>query len=225
MATAAEIMDGAAALQNDAAKSDYSYDNVLPYLNIAVGELQELMQQNNIPFTNEQSAALVVPIATTVITTLTTPAYPSDLITIQKLSERRSGSSDIFTLVERKTFLPSGAQAVNELAVWSWIDQEIRFIGALSAREIKLDYIKTLLPAISDSGTDIPIIGCKSLLMYRTAALLSRFVGENTTRADELDGFCQMAADRFLIIATKDKQFKAVRRRPFMSAYKNRSLI
>ena len=37
----------AASLQNDTAQSDYTDNAVLPYVNMAMNELQELFEQNN----------------------------------------------------------------------------------------------------------------------------------------------------------------------------------
>src|SRR3982751_5928426 len=98
--TAALVMDRAASLMNDTAKTVFTYAAQLPYLNMAIDELQEYFQLCNIPVTNASSAAVIVPIGTTQINPVTgappndAPNYPYDLVEIQGLYERLSGSTD-----------------------------------------------------------------------------------------------------------------------------------
>ena len=229
--TAADVMDKSASLMNDTAKTVYTHAAQLPYLNIALAEIEEHFQLNNISITNETSVPIVVPVGTTLITpedgigSDVTPHYPTNLVEIQGLYERASGSTDPFIPMVKREYLPS---AINDLPTdslqyWSWQNQQIRFIGALLAREVRLDYIRNLFAEITNPNDIIGVINAKSFLAFRTAALCSEFIGENKTRADSLNEFAVAAGERVTGIGIKTKQSITTRRKPFMAAYKRRS--
>jgi len=223
MSTAAEILDLSAALLNDTAQAVYTDSVQLPYLNIALRELQEHFELNNVPVTNRLSAALTIPIGGTTLSFVTVPALPLDLIDIQQLWERISGS-DPYTPMTRAEFLPRYMEGVttNQFTWWTWINQTISFLPANIAIDVKLDYIASLFVTITDVNSQISVINADTFLAYRTAGLCSQFIGENPERAQELNGDAVMAIDRSTGINTKGRQAIAVRRRPFMAAYKTR---
>ena len=224
-------MDRSASLMNDTARVTYTYTAQLPYLNMAFDELQEAFELNNIPVTNETSAVITVPIGTIVIGPVdgigasSAPNYPSDLVEIQGLYERLAGSNEPFVPMTQREFLPHAIDnlATEALQYWIFQNQRIELIGALTAREVKIDYIKKVFSdAIAESSV-IGVINARGFLYYRTAALCAQFIAENKTRADELNNFAQIAMDKVIGIGVKGKQSIMTRRRPFMSAYKRRS--
>lgn len=228
--TGANVMDRVAALMNDTAKTTYTYNAQIPYVNMAFDELQEEFERNNVPVTNQQTVVIEVPKNTIVINPsvgpgdIAVPNYPVDLIEIQQLWERLNGTNDPFVPMTPRDFLPhyNDDQRTNNIGVFTWQDQRIKFIAPLTDREVKIDYIKALFQAEIVSSTAIGIINARSFLYYRTAALCSQFIGENETRANELNKFAKEALDRTLGISTKGRQAIVTRRRPFMSAYRNR---
>lgn len=220
--TVQQVLDLSAVYLNDAGLSQYTYAAQLPLFNAAQLELQELMEQNNVPSTNEVSTSLTVAAGVTVISFSTTPALPSTLVEIQKLSERPNGSSVDYLPMTRCEFLPTMVEQIDSLIWWTWQNQEVRFIGATQPVQLTLAYIASRLPAVSSTTTNITLINAQSFLAYRTAALCAEFLGENKTRADSLNENAGAAADRFLGINTKGRQAIAVRRRPFMAGYKSR---
>lgn len=223
--TAAEPMDRAASLLNDTAKSIYTYVVQIPYLNAAIDELQEMFQLNNIPMTNEVSAVLPIVAGVKTITSLTVPPLPTDLIEIQHLYERLTGTTNDFKEMTKVGYLPPYTQLMDSLIYWTWQDQEIRFIGANSNRDVRINYIAAAIAAVTASTDAIKPFNSKSFLAYRTASLCARFIGENPTRADELDAFAQLAIDRLIGISVKGGQNIATRRRPFMSGFKVRTSL
>lgn len=230
--TAAQVMDRVASLMNDTLKTVYTYTAQLPYLNIAADELQELFELNNIPITNQHSAFIVVPIGTDRINPRvgyppnTAPNYPDDLVEIQGLYERASGSIDAFVPITQREFLPHSQDESQNSSInfWIWQDQRIKFRAALLAREIKLDYIKKIIPNDLIASSSIGIINARGFLYFRTASLCSQFIGENPTRATELNVFATNALDRITGISIKGKQAIMTRRRPFMATYKSRGI-
>lgn len=209
--TAAAVMDKSASLMNDSVKAVYTYDAQLPYLQMALDELVEFMQLNNIPVTDETSDVIQIPTGTTVVNPIqgygdnTPPNYPANLVQIQQIWERLSGSSGPFVPL-----------------TWTWQDQRIKFTSTTNNREIKLDYIKSVFPDPLVEQSPIGIINAKAFLYFRTASLCALFIGENPSRANELNGFAILAVDRLTGIETKGKQGMGVRRRPFNSGYKRR---
>lgn len=220
--TAGDVMDRAAALLNDIAKSVYSYTVQIPYLNAAMDELQETFEQNNIPATNEVSAVLAVPANTLVLTFSSSPAIPADLIEPRTLHERLNGTTDEFNEMTKMEFVPKSQVLTSNLGVWDWRDQEIHFVGANTIRDVKIDYIKQIFAPVTASTDVIALINSKSFLAYRTAGLCARYIGENETRADILDGFAVLAMDRVLGINVKGGQAIFTRRRPFRAGYRTR---
>ena len=222
-----EIIDMSASLMNDTAQSLYTDATCLPYLNMALDELQELYELNNIPITDAVSSVLDVPIATIRIAYIgTLPTLPPDLIEIRQLWESDDGT-DQFIPMAKKDFIPHNLEGIqrSSFGIWSWIGNEIRLLPCVTIKNLKLDYIRTLFLTpllITQIEIDIPIKGIKSYLGYRTGALCAEFIGENKTRADDLNGFATMALDRALGINVKGKQAMTIRRKPFMASFKAR---
>lgn len=231
--TAGNVLDAAAALMNDVAKSIFSNAAQLPYLNIACNELQEWCEVNNIPVSQETSAVIEVTAGNNKIVAIenpdaTLPKYPSDLIDIQQIWERTTDTENEFTPLVKFDYIPHWWETdppTSSLSCWAWLNQEIRFgaNGATADNDIKLDYIKTLFPSTITANTTIGIINSVTFLSYRTASLLAQYIGENPTRAEELRAQADVSLDRMLTIGTKGRQAIPIRRRPFMANYKNRN--
>lgn len=230
---ASAVMDKAASLMNDTAKTVYSYTAQLPYLQMALDELQEEFELNNIPVTNDTSAVITIQIGTTTISPVDgigagpAPNYPEDVVEFQQLWERLSGSSEPYIPVRQVDYLPHNLDGlpVSELQYWSFIKQRIETFGATTIREVKIDYVAKLFPNNINENTMIGLINAKSFLQYRTAALCSSFIGDNPTRAEALNTFAEMSRDRAVGISTKGKQSQPARRRPFMASYKRRTFM
>jgi len=213
---------------NDTAKTIYTDVAQLPYLNMALDELQEYFELNNIPSTNEVSDILTVGIGVTVIGfSNTNPQLPQNLIEIQRLWESPTGTNNFIPLT-KKEFLPHYLEnnPISQFLLWAWIDQEIHLIAANAIIDLKIDYIKSIFMTplvIGQVNANIPITNCKSFLGFRTAALCSQFIGENKSRADELNGFASAALDRVLGVGTKARQSTRTKRLPFRMGWKQRS--
>jgi len=220
--TSGDVMDASAVLLNDTAKQIFTYTAQLPYVNMALRELQESLEECNVPLNNATNTSIVIPAGTTTLGFATSPALPANLIEIQELSERLNGSNNDYILMARVEFLPPYVQQVSDLIYFTWQNQTINFIGALSDRQLKLDYIAAVLsPVTNVLGTDvINMLNAQSFLQYRVAALCAQFIGENEDRANMLNQFASLALDRVLNINTKGKQAMPARRRPFQSAYR-----
>ena len=225
--TAHDIMDRSRVFLNDKRARLFTDDTLLPLLQTAWDEMSELFEENGLGITNKSSSSPInVPAGTTEIGSVGNPALPDDLIEIQGLYERTAGSSEQFVPVTRFDFLnPASTTPVNSITVWAWQNQTIKFIEANSDREVIIDYIANVFPPILSANTAIRIINSKNALAYRTAGLAASNIGENPTRAEELNSYASGAAERVINIMTKGQQGIVTRRRPFRSNFKNRTAM
>lgn|SRR5262245_44330319 len=211
------------ALMNDNDGAVYTPTVVMPYLNMAYDELQEIFEVNQMPVTAETSALIEVPIGTVKINPYPTePFYPQNLVEVQRVWERLFGSTESYIPVTRLDSLPLyDVSPMSYLGVFSW-NGYINFLGAQTAREVKIEYIKTLFDQELIYLGWIPQNGVEPYMYFKTAAFCSMFVGENETRAAALSMESNNALDRELGIGTKSRQQIVTRRRPFQASYRNR---
>lgn len=224
--TAGQVMDRSAALMNDPAKTDYTYAAQLPYLNIALDELVESLQESNSSPTNQTTASITIPVGTNQILPaeyLTGVLYPVDLVEVQEVLERTAGTNDSFIRLTRREFVDV-APPSNSLMFWAWQDTIIQFNprGALTTREVQLRYISQAITNVTDPDQKIGYINLKSYLAYKTAGLCAMYIGENQTRAAALDSQAEKALERLIGLDNKGRQQIMTRHRPFRAAYKSR---
>lgn len=231
--TAGVIMNQAAVLMNDAARSIYTYTIQIPYLNIALQELQEIFELNNIPVTDTvTSSPITVPTGTTAIGFAPVPANPNvpylpvDFIEPKVVWERQTGV-DPYVPMTRLDFLPRYMEGVEipQFLYFVWQNQEIRVLPANQSNQLKLDYIRSLFPTFVNEDDIVVVVNATTFLEFRTAALLAEFIAENPSRAQSLNADARGAIDRSLGIGTKGRQAINIRHRPFRSGYKRRTYI
>lgn len=228
--TPAEIITGVAALQNDAAQTLYTNSACLPYLNLAMDELKEIMELNDIPLVEESTDIITLIAGQDRLGYATVPALPLGLVEAKRLWESFSGQN-IFIPMSRREYLPHNLEGIEYpyFRVWVWHGDEIRFLPSVNNLDVKLDYIRDVVPTpivIEDIDKQFVSIGLRKFklsLEYLTAALCSMFIGENETRALALAQKGESAVQRALGITIKPKQSIVTRRRPYRSAYKLRN--
>jgi hypothetical protein len=224
MFLASDVMDSSASLLNDTAKRQFTYAVQIPYLNMALDELREVLQLNNAPLTNKVDESIVVVAGVlNVGGGGSSPLLPTDLVEIQDIYERQNGLTEDWQPMTRRDFLPSFVQQIESLTFWTWQGQQINFIGATTDRQLRINYISDGVPVVHAQTTQIAVINAKTFLFYRTAALIAQFIGENKERSDDLNGFAMLAIDRLTGINAKGRQAIFTRRRPFQAAHKVRS--
>lgn len=223
------IITTVAALMNDTEQSVYTNEACLPYLNLALGILQEIFELNNIPVTNKTSTAILVKAGVNKIGFDTTPALPSSLVEIQELWESPVGQNQ-WTRMNKEEFIPHYLQdntSINQFLIWVWKEQAIELIAANADNQIKLDYIGSIFNTpilIINIDVNIPIINIQTFLEFQTAALCAFFVAENESRYTVLNGMSGEALGRALGIPVKGMQQILTRRRPFRAAFKRRGV-
>jgi hypothetical protein len=223
---AKEVMERTASLMNDTARTTYTYDAVLPYLNMAIDELQEELQLRNMSPTNQSEIILTLTAGLDKLTPqedAVLPHYPFDLVEIREIKERLAGTSDTFTKMNRRDFLNTRVPT-SDLIDWCWENQYIKFYsgGATTNRDLLLEYVRQPLQMAQNENSLIGIINSRAYLAFKTAAFCARYIGENESRSNELHTNAGEALDRLLGIGTKGRQNMQTRRRPFRSSYKLR---
>lgn len=216
------IFDQARFFLNDTDAAVYTDTVLLPALKAAYEDLQLEVEDNNIPISNITSEPITITAGVTNIGGPGGPALPTDLVEIVEIYERLAGTTNDYIMMRRRNFLPKTEFQTTYLEVYTWQDQMIKFIGATGDIQVKIDYVGSTLGSIVDKNSQIRLYNCAAYLWYRTAAMAAMYIGENKTRADELNAEALRAIETMESIEIKNQQSNPVRRRPFMSAYKQR---
>lgn len=209
--TVLEILDEARNVYlNDSGSELFTNSVLIPFAKRAYDELQNKLALNGHQIGEEVSATIDVP-----ANTLIMPSLPSDLIEPIKLYERADGSvlENDWVLMTKERILEIG-DPQNTLAVWDWRENEIKFRGCTTAREVKLIYAK-FQASIVDPNTSLPVINCKPFLSARVAALAAGHIGGNAERAAYIQLDVVAALNDMLGISIKADQSTPVRRQPF----------
>ncbi len=224
-----DIITTVAQLMNDSSQSLYTNTACLPFFNLSLDELQEIYELNDLPVTNETSAAITIPAGVARLGFDTTPALPSDLVEIQQLWESSSGLNK-WTPVIKKEFIPhylEDGTTISQFLIWVWEHGRINLVAANQDNDLKVDYVGSLFNTpilIKDINVNLPFSNVKTYLEYKTAALCAMFIAENESRALALDSLTGSALSRALGIPIKGMQSIVTRRRPFRSSFKRRGV-
>lgn len=224
MFLASDVYKAVRALLNDKVGSLYTDAVQQEYLNIALADLRIRCEAYNIPVTNETVAEIDIPAGTTEIVfnaVAPAPSLPPDLVEPNQLFQRWQGNTTDYIPMTKVRFIPPWQVATNTLIYWAWIGQKIALSPCNADSQIRIDYTKHILAKVVDKDQPIDVINTQSFLQYRTAALCASYVGENESRAKELNITAQMELDHFLAIGIKGGQSIATRRRPFNQSYKS----
>jgi len=225
---AGTVMDQAAVLMNDAAKTVYTYSKQVPYVNMALQELQEWFELHNLSVTQKVTAVINVPAGQTqiIFNGGGVPTLPSDLIEPLELWESIAGQTEYIPMT-KKDFLPHDLEGTptNYLVYWTWNNQKIEFLPANGSNDIKIDYMSQIFTPVVNENSPINVMNAATFLEYRTAGLMAEFVERNQTSANSLNAYANLGLDRVTGIGSKSKQRIQTRRRPFRAAYKRRGWV
>lgn len=226
---ASEVMDLAAASMNDVDRTNYTYEVQIPYLKMALQELQEIYELNNLQTAEDSSTAIDIPavvngvpeVVAVKFNVINAPRLPDNLIEPLRLFER---NTDTFPWVPmtRREFVPAeliGIQT-NQFMYWIWQRNELRFLGSNQDNQIRIDGVYSLFPKYVTENTEIPVINALNFLQFRVAGLMSELIENNQGRANVNNSNASLALDRISGITIKSKQNIVARRRPFRQSYK-----
>ena len=233
MPVPSDIIVTVSGLMNDYAQTQYTNTVCLPFLNLALAELQEIFELNGLPIANEESAIITIPFVASPAPLIvkvgfdTVPSLPTDLIEIQELWESPSGINQ-WTPIDKREFLPKfllDSTQISQFLVWAWEQGRINLIAANQPNDLRLDYTANMfnLPiSIENIGVNLPFTNIGTYLDYKTAALAAMFIAENPERAGALDSLAGTALNRAIGIPVKGMQSIVTRRKPFRFSHKQR---
>src|SRR5574342_633614 len=168
--TAVNVFDEARMLLNDVGATLYTNTVLLPPANKAYRELQQELGNNGIATTKEQSATLTVGAGTTVLNFTSSPALPAALLYPIQLFEKVSGEADDrFIEMHERPWVPY-VQQEKRLRYWTWIDDEIRLIGATVPVPIRIRYFGGLA-AFTGPTSAILVVDAVTFLAARVASI------------------------------------------------------
>ncbi len=225
MITPQQIIDIAAADMNDSAQRVYKWTSLRPYMNMALMELMQIFEENNLPITSVSSHEITVPVGETQIAyTGTTAQLPPDLIEIEDMWESNDGGNSWSRVVRRDYIDPNLATGQNLIyfAIYVWRGDRIEVPQCTNPIRIRLDYVRNLIPLpLTASQNTFPLpLKTPLFLGHKTAALCAALTAQDETRAGELSELADQALAREINIPIKAQQKIPIRRRPFRSGYK-----
>lgn len=199
-------VEAASMYLNDPAQSSYTTVKLLPFIKSIYLSLGSDLVKLGAPLIKEVSALQTVAALAVVV-----PAI-ADLVEPIALGERATGSTDLFTDMDRRDWEPEEKQT-EMLRWWVWREQQIQLLGATRSNQVKVKY-KKRLAALVDASSVIAIDDVKDYLAARTSEVVSA-MNKNVSRAE----YCNSKAEYFLEEIksryTKQNQGITVRRLPY----------
>jgi hypothetical protein len=178
MPNASVIMDEAAVMMNDAAKTQYTYAAQLPYLRMALSDLEGKLLSGGYGRIRKRHADTNISVSGSPISF---PSPPSDLLLPVELYEKGSGEPDSnYIEIVFCRFFPNDA-AAPVLGNYTFNNDIIQFPPVTQARVVRLDYYASLT-AVADETTPITLIRVQRYLASATAYLLAKYVANSPSR-------------------------------------------
>jgi len=205
---ASEVMDRSRAVLNDVAIDLHTNEVLLPYLKIANDDLSDELVDHGSTVTKEVSVD--IPLSANVKQLI----LPNDIIVPIQAFEKDTGRGDeYYKQMDQRSFLPNGVPG-NELGVWVWREQQVVFIGATVSKSIRLRYHRLIL-AVTGENSPIELTHALNYLAYHTAALAAEHIGQNRSKAIDLESVAVGKLNKLLKKEVKQSHSKPTRRRPF----------
>jgi hypothetical protein len=213
---AEDALNLARSLANDAAGAVFSDAVLLPFLNSAYRALQRELAESGVSVLVSQ-ADLDLPLTNgatnNVISDVTTPQLPTDLLAPHQLFEQATGSSDIFAPMEKITGGLPNFQPGARLRMWEWREDAIQLVGATQEITVRIRYEKSL-PAIVLGADPLQIRSSIDPLAYAVGAMAARSRGAQALAAD-MFALAENAAGKLIERYVRPEQFKGRRRKPY----------
>lgn len=189
---------------------------LLKFVPKAHRELQILLWENGIPVIKEISSALAVAALATVFTT-----PPTDIIVPISMKERLNGSSEEYVPLEELDFENVSITQSDILRYYCWREEAVRFVGATTARQVMMRYLKGItVPAATNSP--IGFIFGEMYLGPRIAALAAGSVGDESSYVKLTDD-ANKWIDKIVAANVKGGQSLPVQRIPYRRARRSRN--
>ena len=214
--TAADALTECKFLLNDPSGNIYPDDRLLPLMQKAYRELQTKLLLNGLSVVKEYTTGTPIPVPAGTILLGDGTGLPTDLVYPIELWERPAGSTQLFEEMTERAWEPE-IRPGSTLIYWDWREEEIKFVGATTNREVRIKFMKGLA-RITSAASPITVNNATTWLAARTAAIAAFVLGSNPTRAEGLNGDAGQALKDLLRYLVKRQQGLPVRRR--VNAYR-----
>lgn len=210
MYTVADVMDVAAAALNDNNKALFTYDVQMPYVRMAIRDVEQDFLLSGV------TIGLVDDIAIPVLKGETELSLPPSFFLPISLAERAYGSNDQYVPMTERAFANDDISipAIDTLNTWDFRHNCINFNACTADREVKLNFWRTLPSVLNQNQTGY-LVGAINTIGFKTAQYCAKFIGNNEARSDSVGLEYQDSLDKILGLYTKNNQGKRVRRKPF----------
>lgn len=204
-----EVMDQAASFLNDTALDVYTYTTMLPYLKRANEDLEKKLIVYGTSEQRTKSAAIPV------LADATTITLPSDFLLPLDLKERNVGETEDQWVDMTLLDWEPDATHTTYIEFWAFRNNAIYIKPPIVAKEVKL-YYERALGVIIGSSSVIDFSLTKGYLAARTAELCARYIGMNSTFANEIrDNEVAAAQNELEYMLVLSTQGTSVRRPKF----------
>lgn len=207
--TAQEPLTECKVLLNDPNSNIYADDKLIPIMQKAYRELQTKMMLNGLPVLKEQTLATAVNVGT--VSLGDGSGLPTDFLYPIELQERLAGSGAQYEDMDEAEWEESITPS-DRLYFWTWREETLQFVGALTNREVRIRYMKGLTRIIATT-TPIAVNNAVTYLAARTAAIAAVVLGSNPSRGEVLAGDAAGALDELIRILVRREQGIGIRRR------------
>lgn len=206
--TAKDIMDDCRGVYlNDSSATLFTNTRLLPLVKKACDSMETRLEENNITCKNENSVPILVVAGVTELNPL-----PSDFVWPIALKERIAGSTDLYADMYERSWEPNISPG-DKLVYWAWRADRIKFVGALTNREVLLRYQKSF--PIVNVASDAVYGYAKQFLSAKVAALAHLFIQQNELMAKTCNDEAEGNLSQVINIQAKKSQAVPVRRRPW----------
>lgn len=171
--TMATVLSQARTLLNDDAAGIFPDPVLIPKVQIAHQELQTTLWDCGSPIVRKISAGIQVLASSTSL--IATGNMPADLLVPFKLSESANSNgpwtlmTEVYYISDLQSQSPPQVQGAT-LTWWSWIGDDIAFLGSTNNRFIQITYRRTIaIPQASSDSLGVPY--AEQYLAPRAAAL------------------------------------------------------
>lgn len=176
---ASEVLDQSLIFLNDTQQTLFTYTVQLPYLKKASEDLEKELIAHGISVQRVVSSVISVAANSAYLT------LPADFLLPISLKERAVGQNDDdwVDLDEKPVEPPS--EPTSDIGIWAFRDNKVYLRECTIDKEVELEYIRSLA-TISSQSSLIDVVLSKGYLAARTAELCARYIGMNSTHANEI---------------------------------------
>lgn len=208
--TAGSVCLRAAMHLNDSSQLVYTTPVLIPYLAMAVDELEEELAVFEVTMMRKNSITIEVAAGALLLA-----QYPADYVEAIRMFERADGSSTDWMDVKEVLKVDQNYDTAQGIEYWSAENGLIRINPPTSARDVYLEYIAMMTePTTSATAIDIP--ASRRFLGLVTARNAARDAGNSKTKADMFKEDIDRSRDRIVRRFQKNIQHvSGVRRRPY----------